>query len=95
MGGMADAVHGCVFIVLRLADIRHSSFSSKISTLKGAALLTSYASPGHSRRRPAGPLEEEEEEEEEEDWDSCDRRWEGENCTTHLCVRAVCVSTSQ
>ena len=79
-GGMADAVHGCVFIMLRLADIRHSSFSSKTSTLKGAALLTSYASPGHSRRRPAGPLtrepcsservqEEEVEEEEEEEED--------------------------
>ena len=59
-GWVEDAVHGCVFIVLRLADIRHSSFSSKISTLKGAALLTSYASPGHSRittapRPPAPP----------------------------------------
>ena len=55
MGGMEDAVHGCVFIVLRLADIHHSSFSSKISTLKGAALLTSYASPGHSRITTAPP----------------------------------------
>ena len=43
-GGVEDAVHGCVFIVLGLADIRHSSSSSKISTLKGASLLTSYAS---------------------------------------------------
>ena len=142
-GGMEEAVHGCVFIVLWLADIHHSSFSSKISTLKGAPLLTSYASLGHSRittappppapptssethtpppfplstpaqpsrRRPAGPLtrepcsskrvqeeeeeeeeeEAEEEEEEEEDWGSCDRRWGGENCTTHVCVHAVCV----
>ena len=39
-GGMEEVVHGGVLIVLRLADIRHSSFSSKISTLKGAALLT-------------------------------------------------------
>ena len=52
---MEDAVHGCVFIMLRLADIRHSSVSSKVSTLKGAALLTSYASPGHSRITTAPP----------------------------------------
>ena len=54
-GGMEDAVHVCVFIALRLADIRHSSVSSKVSTLKGAALLTSYASPGHSRITTAPP----------------------------------------